>query len=162
MCSTVPVWSLHCWEDCSCLVMPTSQPVQRKGGMGARGRLGERGEGSICAAPTKRWLLERWQKHLSSPAFTHSPAVRGPDSSSSFTPSLFLSELSAVCVKLLDASFGNPNNLKNQSRFFYRYDNFPFWPLRWWPLSNSPRQHKYFLTNIAVELMNTLTFLFSD
>lgn len=32
-CSTVPVWSLYCWEDCSCLVIPASEPVERKGGM---------------------------------------------------------------------------------------------------------------------------------
>lgn len=56
----------------------------REGRRGRRdereGRHGGRGEGGICAAPTKRRLLERWQKHLSCPAFTHSPAVRGPDS----------------------------------------------------------------------------------
>lgn len=44
-CSTVPVWSLYCWEDCSCLVIPTSRPVERKGGRG--GMEGEGEEASV-------------------------------------------------------------------------------------------------------------------
>lgn len=67
----------------------------------------ERGRGGICAAPTKRRLLEHWQKHLSRPAFTHSPAVPGPDCLS-YTLSRSLS-LYLECVKLSDASFGNPH-----------------------------------------------------
>lgn len=110
----MPVWSLYCWENCSCLVIPTSQPVERKGGVKRwEGWRRGRGEG-ICAAPTKQWLLERWQKHLSSPDFTHSPAVRGADALHlppllllTFSCLSHLSEFPCCCVKLLGTSFRN-------------------------------------------------------
>lgn len=63
------------------------------------------GGGGICAAPTKRRLLERWQKHLSSPAFTHSPAVRGPDSFC-LPPLLLLTFAPPTCLWWLYEALG--------------------------------------------------------
>lgn len=75
-CSTMPVWSLCCWEDCSCLVIPTSQPVERRGreGGGAweRGRGGEGGGKASALLPQSHdcWNADRSICH-GLPSHTH-------------------------------------------------------------------------------------------